>query len=157
MSGGDLGASGPCSWPQGSPPVTWPRCSASISKLILPAGGSVTAIRGATKAKAKLRASGFKTRNEIMDFHSRKLVFIEGPEGVAVELTAPDGSTWSFGEGEQRVTGPAVEFCLVGTQRRHPSDTSLVATGPLALEWLAIAQAFAGPAGEGRAPLGERS
>jgi catechol 2,3-dioxygenase-like lactoylglutathione lyase family enzyme len=36
---------------------------------------------------AKLRASGFKTRNEIMDFHSRKLVFIEGPEGVAVELS----------------------------------------------------------------------
>ena len=36
---------------------------------------------------AKLRANGFKTRNEIMDFHSRKLVFIEGPEGVAVELS----------------------------------------------------------------------
>jgi catechol 2,3-dioxygenase-like lactoylglutathione lyase family enzyme len=36
---------------------------------------------------AKLRARGFKTRNEIMDFHSRKLVFIEGPEGVAVELS----------------------------------------------------------------------
>ena len=35
---------------------------------------------------AKLRANGFKTRNEIMDFHSRKLVFIEGPEGVTVEL-----------------------------------------------------------------------
>jgi catechol 2,3-dioxygenase-like lactoylglutathione lyase family enzyme len=35
---------------------------------------------------AKLRAKGFKTRNEIMDFHSRKLVFIEGPEGVTVEL-----------------------------------------------------------------------
>ena len=29
---------------------------------------------------------GFKTRNEIVDFHSRKLVFIEGPEGVTVEL-----------------------------------------------------------------------
>ena len=36
---------------------------------------------------AKLRAGGFKTRNEIMDFHSRKLVFIEGPEGVTVELS----------------------------------------------------------------------
>jgi catechol 2,3-dioxygenase-like lactoylglutathione lyase family enzyme len=36
---------------------------------------------------AKLRANGFKTRNEIMDFHSRKLVFIEGPEGVTVELS----------------------------------------------------------------------
>jgi catechol 2,3-dioxygenase-like lactoylglutathione lyase family enzyme len=36
---------------------------------------------------AKLRTGGFKTRNEIMDFHSRKLVFIEGPEGVTVELS----------------------------------------------------------------------
>jgi catechol 2,3-dioxygenase-like lactoylglutathione lyase family enzyme len=36
---------------------------------------------------AKLRANGFKTRSEIMDFHSRKLVFIDGPEGVTVELS----------------------------------------------------------------------
>src|SRR6516162_10473643 len=35
---------------------------------------------------AKLKACGFKTRNQIMDFHSRKLVFIDGPEGVTVEL-----------------------------------------------------------------------
>jgi catechol 2,3-dioxygenase-like lactoylglutathione lyase family enzyme len=35
---------------------------------------------------AKLRAYGFETRNEIMDFYSRKLVFIDGPEGVTVEL-----------------------------------------------------------------------
>jgi catechol 2,3-dioxygenase-like lactoylglutathione lyase family enzyme len=35
----------------------------------------------------KFRAAGFKTRNEIMDFHSRKLVFLEGPEGVTVELS----------------------------------------------------------------------
>jgi len=31
--------------------------------------------------------NGFKTRNEIMDFHSRKLVFIDGPEGVTSELS----------------------------------------------------------------------
>ena len=36
---------------------------------------------------AKFRANGFKTRNEILDFHSRKLVFLEGPEGVTVELS----------------------------------------------------------------------
>src|SRR5258708_22131081 len=36
---------------------------------------------------AKLRANGFKTRNEIMDFHSRKLVFVDGPEGVTIELS----------------------------------------------------------------------
>ena len=36
---------------------------------------------------ARLRARGFRTRNEVMDFHSRKLVFAEGPEGVTVELS----------------------------------------------------------------------
>jgi catechol 2,3-dioxygenase-like lactoylglutathione lyase family enzyme len=36
---------------------------------------------------ARVRGAGFRTRNEIMDFHARKLVFIEGPEGVTVELS----------------------------------------------------------------------
>ncbi|MGH8012588.1 MAG: VOC family protein [Candidatus Binataceae bacterium] len=36
---------------------------------------------------AGLKANGFRARNEIMDFHSRKLVFIDGPEGVTVELS----------------------------------------------------------------------
>jgi len=34
----------------------------------------------------RLRARGVRTRNEIMEFHDRKLVFIAGPEGVTVEL-----------------------------------------------------------------------
>jgi catechol 2,3-dioxygenase-like lactoylglutathione lyase family enzyme len=34
----------------------------------------------------RLRASGVETRNEIMQFHDRKLVFISGPEGVTLEL-----------------------------------------------------------------------
>jgi catechol 2,3-dioxygenase-like lactoylglutathione lyase family enzyme len=36
---------------------------------------------------ARLRGAGFRTRNDIMDFHARKLVFIEGPEGVTLELS----------------------------------------------------------------------
>jgi catechol 2,3-dioxygenase-like lactoylglutathione lyase family enzyme len=36
---------------------------------------------------AKLQANGFATRNQIMDFHSRKPVFIDGPEGVTIELS----------------------------------------------------------------------
>jgi len=36
---------------------------------------------------ARLRGAGFRTRNEIMDFHARRLVFIEGPEGVTLELS----------------------------------------------------------------------
>ncbi len=35
---------------------------------------------------AKLRASGVELRNEIMQFHNRKLAFISGPEGVTIEL-----------------------------------------------------------------------
>jgi catechol 2,3-dioxygenase-like lactoylglutathione lyase family enzyme len=36
---------------------------------------------------ARLRAQGIHTRNEIMDFHLRKLVFLVGPEGITVELS----------------------------------------------------------------------
>jgi uncharacterized protein (TIGR03084 family) len=73
---------------------------------------------------------------------------------VYVALTTPDGEVWEWGppDAENRVTGDAVELCLVATQRRHPDDTRLVAEGAVAAEWLTIAQAFAGPPGVGRAP-----
>ncbi|MES2404705.1 MAG: VOC family protein [Pseudomonadota bacterium] len=35
---------------------------------------------------AALKAHGIKLRNEVMIFHDRKLVFLEGPEGITVEL-----------------------------------------------------------------------
>ena len=35
----------------------------------------------------RLKASGVEARNDIMDFHSRKLVFLSGPEGITVELS----------------------------------------------------------------------
>jgi catechol 2,3-dioxygenase-like lactoylglutathione lyase family enzyme len=35
----------------------------------------------------RLRAAGVETRNEILDFHGRKLVFVRGPEGITVELS----------------------------------------------------------------------
>lgn len=35
---------------------------------------------------ARLTANGVQLRNEVMNFHSRKLVFLVGPEGVTVEL-----------------------------------------------------------------------
>jgi uncharacterized protein (TIGR03084 family) len=66
---------------------------------------------------------------------------------VYVELTAPDGETWSGGDpaSSDRVKGTALEFCLVVTQRRLVGDTGLVVTGDGAREWMGIAQAFAGP------------
>jgi uncharacterized protein (TIGR03084 family) len=75
-------------------------------------------------------------------------------EPVRVELTAPDGSTWTWG-GEHavnRVTGAALDFCLIVTQRRHRGDTAIRAQGQVAGQWLSIAQAFAGPPGAGRRP-----
>lgn len=41
---------------------------------------------------AKLQANGVQLRNEIMDFHDRKLVFLSGPEGITVELSERDRS-----------------------------------------------------------------
>jgi uncharacterized protein (TIGR03084 family) len=67
---------------------------------------------------------------------------------VRVELTAPDGDVWAWGDTStpNRVEGGALDFCLVVTQRRHLDDTGLVVTGAEAREWLLIAQAFAGGA-----------
>jgi uncharacterized protein (TIGR03084 family) len=70
------------------------------------------------------------------------------------ELTAPSGATWEFGpaDAEQRITGPAHDFCLLVTRRRHRDDLAITAVGPDAEHWLDIAQAYRGPAGEGRQP-----
>ncbi|MER7736551.1 TIGR03084 family metal-binding protein [Streptomyces erythrochromogenes] len=81
---------------------------------------------------------------------------LPAPEGeFRVELTAPDGAqVWAYGppQAPQRITGPALDFCLLVTQRAHRADLDLTATGPDADRWLNIAQAFAGPAGAGREP-----
>jgi uncharacterized protein (TIGR03084 family) len=77
-------------------------------------------------------------------------------EPFRVELTAPDGETWAWGpeDAAQRVTGPALDFCLRVTRRRHRADLGLTAAGPDADRWLDLAQAFAGPPGEERPPVG---
>lgn len=78
-------------------------------------------------------------------------------EEFRVELTAPSGAVWTYGpEGAaQRVTGPALDFCLLATRRAHRADLALRAEGPDADRWLDIAQAFAGPPGQGRAADGQ--
>jgi uncharacterized protein (TIGR03084 family) len=91
------------------------------------------------------------------------------PGRVEVSLVGPSGATWEWSAGdavarggvEERgedgrpppsVRGSALEFCLVVTQRRNMADTSLVIEGSEAVEWMSIAQAFAGPPGPGRPP-----
>jgi uncharacterized protein (TIGR03084 family) len=73
-------------------------------------------------------------------------------EEYRVELTGPDGEVWAWGpdDASDRVTGPAVDFALLVTQRIHRGDTALVTEGAGADRWLQIAQAFAGPPGAGR-------
>jgi uncharacterized protein (TIGR03084 family) len=75
-------------------------------------------------------------------------------EEFRVELVSPSGQTWTWGpeDAPQRVRGPALDFCLLVTQRRHRDDLALVADGADADHWLDIAQSFAGPSGEGRKP-----
>lgn len=80
---------------------------------------------------------------------------LEVPEGdVRVELVGPSGDPWAWGPegGEDLVTGPAQDFCLVVTQRRHLDDTALEVRGTLARDWLERAQAFAGPPTDGPTP-----
>jgi uncharacterized protein (TIGR03084 family) len=75
-------------------------------------------------------------------------------DDVRVELASARGAEWTWGDpgAANRVRGPAIDFCRVVTRRRHVADTRLVVEGPVATEWMTIAQAFAGPAGEGRRP-----
>jgi len=35
----------------------------------------------------RLRAAGFTPRSDILEFHDRRLIFFDGPEGVTVELS----------------------------------------------------------------------
>lgn len=71
---------------------------------------------------------------------------------VRVELVAPDQTIWGYGpeDAADRVVGPALDFCLLVTQRRRPDELAVKATGPAATEWLDVAQAFAGPPGAKR-------
>ncbi|GAA1910117.1 TIGR03084 family metal-binding protein [Streptomyces durmitorensis] len=78
---------------------------------------------------------------------------LPAPEAAfRVELRLPGGELWVSGpEGaDQRVTGPALDFCLLVTQRAHRDDLAVRAEGADAERWLGIAQAFAGPPGPGR-------
>ena len=84
-----------------------------------------------------IRARPFRYRNR----------GLEPPETpLRVELTAPDGTVWEWGPADaaDRVTGTAVDFALVVTQRRLAAESDLVVEGDDARTWIAFAQAFAG-------------
>jgi uncharacterized protein (TIGR03084 family) len=102
------------------------------------------------KNVAELGARTFK-----WSFVNRKL---EVPSVTPyVELTGPSGAVWTWYDpaSPESIKGPAEDFAMVVTQRRHVDDTRLKVTGPVARQWMEIAQCFAGAASDGPKP-GER-
>lgn len=91
---------------------------------------------------------GVRTRDFAFSVHG-----LTAPaEPFRVELAAPGGELWTWGpqEATQRVTGSALDFCFLVTQRRPRAELDVTAQGSDAERWLTIAQAFAGPPGVGR-------
>ncbi|MEO1000140.1 MAG: TIGR03084 family metal-binding protein, partial [Pseudomonadota bacterium] len=77
------------------------------------------------------------------------------PEAMPeLALTLPSGATLNYGEAGPagRIAGPAVAFAQVVAQTRNVADTELEVTGPVATEWMSIAQCFAGPPVDPPAP-----
>jgi uncharacterized protein (TIGR03084 family) len=97
-------------------------------------------------ATARLRhVADLGVRTRRFSFVNRGL---EPPsDEVRVEIDGPGGDVWTWGDeaAADRVTGSALDFCLVVTQRRAVGDTELKVEGDGAVTWMAIAQAFAGP------------
>ncbi|WP_026360912.1 TIGR03084 family metal-binding protein [Amycolatopsis nigrescens] len=93
---------------------------------------------------------GFAVRVRDFGYEARGLT--PPDEEFRFEITAPSGALWTFGpvEAEQRVTGSAEDFCLLVTRRRHRDDLDVRAEGANADRWLDLAQAYRGPAGQGR-------
>ena len=91
-------------------------------------------------------------RNRDFGYLARGLVPPDEP--FRFELVAPSGETWEYGpaRAQERVTGPAIDFCLLVTRRRNRADLAVTASGPVAGHWLDIAQCYRGRPGPGRAP-----
>lgn len=91
---------------------------------------------------------GVRTRDFAFNVHH----LTPPAEPFRVELTAPDGGLWTWGpeDAVQRVSGSALDFCYLVTQRRPLAELDIVGHGDDAQQWLTIAQAFAGPPGSGR-------
>jgi uncharacterized protein (TIGR03084 family) len=64
---------------------------------------------------------------------------------VFCDLTAPDGSSWQFGDpaAESAIIGAAGAFCRVGAQRRAPADSGLRTRGPHGEEALSLLRNYA--------------
>ncbi len=106
-------------------------------------------VRSATDRLWHVAHMGYMTRG--WSYVNRRLTPPESE--VRLELTSPSGETWTWGPEDvtNRVVGPALDFCLVVTQRRHVDDTRLEVVGEGSRDWLQKAQVFAGPPTDGPA------
>lgn len=102
----------------------------------------------ATNRLKSIAHLGVRTRDFAFSVHGLK----PPGEPFRVVLTAPEGGQWVWGpeDAPQSVTGSALDFCYLVTQRRPRAELDVLADGPDAERWLGIAQAFAGPPGVGR-------
>jgi uncharacterized protein (TIGR03084 family) len=104
------------------------------------------AVGASVEATARLRhVADLGVRTRGFSFRNRGL---QVPDvEPRVELRGPDGRLWTWGpeDATERVEGDALDFCLVVTQRRPVTETTLKAIGAGPTAWLAIAQCFAGP------------
>jgi uncharacterized protein (TIGR03084 family) len=101
--------------------------------------------RGWTPRLRHVAHLGYRTIRHGFAAHGRPMPTVE----FRVELSTPDGALWTFGpdDAPEQISGPAWDFCLLVTQRRNPDELAVKTTGPVATEWLTVAQAFAGPPG----------
>jgi enediyne biosynthesis protein E11 len=99
-----------------------------------------------------MHLAAFAARNRDFGYIARGLT--PPVEEFRFELTTPSGKAWAYGptDAVQRITGPALDFCLLVTRRRHRDDLALRATGSVADDWMNIAQAYRGSPGNGRRP-----
>lgn len=69
----------------------------------------------------------------------------EDPHDVFCDLTAPDGTQWTYGDAGagSRISGPAGAFCRVGAQRLTPEESGLTTSGPHAEAALRVLRNYA--------------
>lgn len=108
---------------------------------------------GRTATDRLFHVADLGVRTFRFSFENRGLTAPEEKVRVALRGTTGTLRVWND-DCSNSVTGPVEDFCMVIAQRRNLADTHLFIEGPIAEEWMGIAQVFAGPPGPGRAPAG---
>ena len=108
------------------------------------ADGASIAVLNALAAAAQV-ADGIDAITQVV----RVCVYVASSPGFTDQPQVANGAS-----DDLSIVGPAADFCLVVTQRRHVDDTALTVTGDAAAEWMDKAQAYAGPASDGPALKG---